>query len=103
MSHVGAPGLHERVVVDVNDTVEIAGDNLGDIEELVEVKRLLGCDKAGESNGRQIAHGNLVRRCVLHNLRAKVATLDGAKILWTAIQNLNNIAQETTQTPCVRF
>ena len=81
MPHVGALGLHERVVVDVNDTVEIAGDNLGDGEELVEVKCLLSCDKAGESNGGQIAHGNLFGRCVLHNLCAKVATLDGAKIL----------------------
>ena len=81
MTHVGPPGLRDRIVVDVNDAVEIASDNLGDVKQLVKVKRLLSGNKAGESNGGQIAHGHLIGRCVLHNLSAEVAALDGTKIL----------------------
>ena len=59
--HVGTPGLRDRIVVDVNDTVEIASDDLSDIKKLVEVKRLLSGHKAGEGDGGKIAHGHLIR------------------------------------------
>lgn len=87
MPHVGQPGLWDRIVVDVNDLVEIASDNLCDIKESVKVKRLVCGNKTGESNGGQVAHSYFVRGCVLHNLSAEVARLDGAKILCTRKQS----------------
>ena len=51
--------LWDRVVVDVDDLVQILGDNLSDFCQFLEVEGLVGKYIHGESDGRQVAHCNL--------------------------------------------
>ncbi|KAH3685491.1 hypothetical protein WICPIJ_003538 [Wickerhamomyces pijperi] len=40
VSHVGSSGFWDRVVVTVNDSVQVLGDNLGDLVQLLKVVEL---------------------------------------------------------------
>lgn len=78
--------------------------DLCDLQQLFEVKLSSRCHESVESNGRKVAHSHLreqqgapvgkggregvqvrepyfIWACVLHNLSAQVAALDGAKVL----------------------
>lgn len=72
--------LRDRVIINVDDSVEISGDDLGDLAQLLEVK-LAVVDEAVESDGCEVAHRHLIGRSVLHYLRAKIAALDRTKVL----------------------
>jgi hypothetical protein len=72
--------LRHRIVVDVNDLIQISGYNLCDLKQTLEVK-LAVVDKAVESDGGQVANSHLIRSSILHNLSAQVAGLDGTKVL----------------------
>ncbi len=59
MPHIRILGLGHGVVVDVNDLVQVSGDDLGHLHELVVDKGLVAlCDEHGQANGGQIAHGH---------------------------------------------
>ena len=61
MTHIRLPRLWDGVEVDINDLVQVLGDNLGDFLELVEVIGLvLFIYKLVDSNGCQITHRNLM-------------------------------------------
>jgi len=56
VAHVAVLGLLDRVVVDVDDAVEVVGDDLGDVVELLEVV-LAVLDEGREGDRREVAHG----------------------------------------------
>ena len=77
--------LFDRVVVDVDDAVEIANDDPSDLLEFFEIERLLfAVDEARESDGGEIANRNFVGAAVLDDLRAQVAALYRAEVLLVA-------------------
>ena len=57
---MGVSYLRDGVIVDVDDLVEVLGDHLGHLKQLLEVV-LAVRDKVVECNGGQVADGNLVR------------------------------------------
>mmetsp|Transcript_72697 Transcript_72697/g.210465 ORF Transcript_72697/g.210465 Transcript_72697/m.210465 type:complete len:386 (+) Transcript_72697:277-1434(+) len=69
--HVGVLCLDDRIVVAVDDPVQILGDNLRHPVQLLEVVRraILG-HEGRKGQGREIAHGDLIGRRVLDDLRA---------------------------------
>ena len=61
VTHVGATGLGDRIIVDINDTIEVEGDDLGDIVKLLEIVLAgLGVDEARESDRGEITDGNFI-------------------------------------------
>ena len=89
VTHVGVLGLLDGVEVAVNDTVQVAGDNLTDLTELVKVKDtiegivlggLLG-NELGQTDRGKVANGNLIGGGVLNNLGTEVGALDGTEVL----------------------
>jgi hypothetical protein len=52
-------GLRNRVKVDVDDLVEVAGDDLGDVIELGEVKGVAVLHEHGKGDGGKVADGDL--------------------------------------------
>mmetsp|Transcript_39014 Transcript_39014/g.91260 ORF Transcript_39014/g.91260 Transcript_39014/m.91260 type:complete len:642 (+) Transcript_39014:465-2390(+) len=80
MAKVGALGLLHRVEVLVDDAVEVARHVVCDLVQLLVVKNAVD-DKARQRDGREVAHGNLVRRGVLDDLRAQVGRANGAQVL----------------------
>jgi hypothetical protein len=74
--HVGVAGLLHRVVVDVDDAVQVASGHLreitkgegveqgGDLDNVVQLLKViclgLGIDIHVEGNGGKVAHGDLV-------------------------------------------
>jgi len=80
VAHVGPTGLRNGVVVDIDDSVEVVCDNLGDIVKFLEVVLAI-CNKRGESQRCKVANSCLFWGGVFHNLRAEVRGFDGSKIL----------------------
>lgn len=61
MTEIRVASFRKRIVVDVDDLVEIPGDNFGDLLELVEViDSCLVVDKSIQCDRGKIADGNLV-------------------------------------------
>ena len=85
VAHVGALGLFKRIVVDVDDAIEVARDDARHLEQLVEVKGAIVAHVPVERQRGQIAHGDLVLARVLDDLRAQVGALDGAEVLLVAL------------------
>merc|ERR1719402_2035036 len=81
VSHVAPLRLLDRVVVDVNDFVEVLGGNLSDLFESVEVVSLVRLDESIDSDGGEVADGDFIGAGVLDDLGAEVGTLDCAEIL----------------------
>mmetsp|Transcript_20190 Transcript_20190/g.56240 ORF Transcript_20190/g.56240 Transcript_20190/m.56240 type:complete len:301 (+) Transcript_20190:1449-2351(+) len=100
VAEVGAACGLDRVVVDVDDLVQVAGHAGSDLCQLLKVKEpvlsvqgadeLLGlthwvhvlfAHKAWQRNGCQVAHSRLLRAGVLNDLSAQVGALDGAQVL----------------------
>lgn len=73
--------FRDGVVVDVDNFVEVSSDDQGHVVQPLEVKHTV-VDKTIESYGGQVADSHLVRGSVFHYLRAQVARLDCAKVLW---------------------
>ena len=97
---VGLLGRLDRVVVDVDDAVEVAGHGPGHLGQLLKVKEpalrvegpgellalpsglaVLLADEARQRDRGQVADGSLVGRRVLDDLSAQVGALDGAEVL----------------------
>ena len=81
MAHVGVACFGDGVVVPVDDAVEVARHAVGDLKELVVVKRAVFLHKLGNGDRRQVAHGHFVRCGVFDDLCAEVGRPDGAQIL----------------------
>ena len=84
VAHVAAARFGDRVVVLVDDPVEVLRQLVGDAEELVVIELAL-LHELGQRDGAQVAHGHLVGAGVLDDLRAEVAALDGAQVLLVAL------------------
>ena len=80
MAEVRATSFGDGVVIDVDDAVQIVGDHLGYIVQLLEVVSTIG-DEGWESKRRKVAHGSFVRGGVLDDLSAKIGRLDGTQVL----------------------
>ncbi len=61
VAQVAEIGLGYRVEVDINDLVEVAGDNLGHRLELVVVEDAVFYE-GWQANGCKVAHSYLLRR-----------------------------------------
>ncbi len=86
MAHVGLASLGDRVVVDVDDLVQVFADGLGDLVQALEVVDLGDrVDEGGESDRSQVADSDLIGCTVLDDLCAKVGALDGTEVLLVAL------------------
>jgi hypothetical protein len=81
VSHVGVLGLCDRVIVAINDTVQVLGDDSGDLMKLFVVVLAVLSDELGQANGSKVANGHLVFRGILNDLTAEVGALDRAQVL----------------------
>ena len=82
MAHVGVASLFHGVVVDVNDTVQVARGVVGDVvEELVVEHTVAHVDELGQGDGGQVADRHFVLGGVLHDLRAEVGGANGTEVL----------------------
>mmetsp|Transcript_5523 Transcript_5523/g.7783 ORF Transcript_5523/g.7783 Transcript_5523/m.7783 type:complete len:590 (-) Transcript_5523:355-2124(-) len=82
VAEVGVLGLENGVEVDVDDLVEVLGDHLGDLKQLLEVEGLVRLVHEGRQIHRgQVADRHLLRGGELHDLRAQVGRADGAQVL----------------------
>lgn len=64
--------LGDGVVVDVDDLVEVPGNDLRDLVQFLEIKFPIS-DEAIESDGGQVAHSHFIRFSILHYLSTQVA------------------------------
>mmetsp|Transcript_23741 Transcript_23741/g.65632 ORF Transcript_23741/g.65632 Transcript_23741/m.65632 type:complete len:218 (+) Transcript_23741:84-737(+) len=80
--HVRAPGLFHRIVIPVNDLVEVAGGDLRHLVKPLEIVLLrVAAGKRRKGNRCKVADGDFVRRSVLDDLRAEVGAVDSTKVL----------------------
>ena len=86
VAHVAVVGFLDGVVVDVDDPVEVADDDLGDLVQPLEVVRgILVVDEGGKSERRKVANSDLIRSRVLNDLSAQVGAADGTEVLLVAL------------------
>jgi hypothetical protein len=79
-------GLGNGVVVTVNDAVQVACDNLGNLHKLVKVKATVGLeslrgDQLGKRDTGQVANRRFIGSCVFHDFTAQIRRLDGSQVL----------------------
>jgi hypothetical protein len=80
VAEVGTAGLRDRIVVHVDDSVEIESNHFRHVVELGEIVLPVG-DEGRECYGGKIANRNLVGGWIFNDLRAEVGWFDGAEIL----------------------
>ena len=80
VAHVRVPGLRNRVVVRIDDAVQVERDDLCDVVEPLEVV-LATLDEGWKGDGSQVANSRLVRSGVFDDLRAEVRGLDSTEVL----------------------
>lgn len=74
--------LLDRVVIHVNDPVQVGGDSLDDLVQLGVVELLcVQVGKRGEADGGQVTNSDLVLGGVLYDLSAEIRAFDGAQVL----------------------
>jgi hypothetical protein len=71
MTEVRSVRFEDRVLVHVDDTVEVVCDCFGDGMKL-SIKVVFAVDIGGEGEGGEVAYGGFVRGRVLDDLAAKV-------------------------------
>jgi hypothetical protein len=80
VSHIRSPRFLARVVVVINDLIEVPRDDLGDAVERGEVEGA-ALVEAGERDRGEVAHCYLGRGGVLDHLAAQVRALDSPQVL----------------------
>lgn len=80
MTHVGVTGFGYRVVVHVDDAVEVARDDFGDVVQLLEVVDAI-VDEGRECEGCEVADSGLVGGGILRDLGTEVGRLDDPEVL----------------------
>mmetsp|Transcript_2607 Transcript_2607/g.5609 ORF Transcript_2607/g.5609 Transcript_2607/m.5609 type:complete len:277 (+) Transcript_2607:658-1488(+) len=87
MSHIARLRLLHRIKVTINHPIQILGNHLGNVLELVQIKTALSSkvigwsDEFGQTDGGKVAYRNLIRSRVLDNFGTEVGALDGTQIL----------------------
>jgi hypothetical protein len=82
MLEIGVLCLWHRVVVLVNDFVQVLGDPLCHCMKLLIVELAsLSIHEPSQANGGEIANGDLIWTGVLHYFSAEIRALDRAKVL----------------------
>mmetsp|Transcript_12173 Transcript_12173/g.26968 ORF Transcript_12173/g.26968 Transcript_12173/m.26968 type:complete len:510 (+) Transcript_12173:311-1840(+) len=81
VSKVRPSRLLHRVKVPLNDLVQIAGRDLDNPLQFLEIEGTLILDEGWQSDGSQITDSNLVRGGELNNLGAQIGTANGAQVL----------------------
>ncbi|KAH0357813.1 hypothetical protein KCU83_g235, partial [Aureobasidium melanogenum] len=86
VAEVALASLRDRVVVDLNDLVQVLGNNLDNLVKLLEVELVfVHVDEGGKSKGSQVADGDLIRSSVLDNLSTQVGAANDTKVLLVAL------------------
>lgn len=68
MPHVALPRLGHRVVVDINNLVEVPGDDLGNLVQLLEIKATRArVHEFGQCDRGQITYSDFVGGCVFND------------------------------------
>src|SRR6267154_5164170 len=80
MTHVRAARFRNRVVIDVDNAIQIECNNLGDIMQLLKVVPFAS-DEGGESDRGKVAHSSLICGGVFHYFCAEIGRPDSAKVL----------------------
>ena len=87
VAHVGVVRFFDRVVVHVDDAVEVPRRVVGHVVEEVVVERaLVHVHEAGQRDGGKVAHGDLVLGGVLDDLGAQVGRADGPEVLLVGLR-----------------
>ena len=82
VAHVGVSCFLHRVVVDVDDTVQVARSVVGHIVEKLVVKHTVAhVHKLGQSNRGEVTNSDFVLGSVLHDLRAQVGGANRSEVL----------------------
>ncbi|KAG9533704.1 hypothetical protein KCU93_g71, partial [Aureobasidium melanogenum] len=82
VAEVALASLRDRVVVDLDNLVQVLGDNLNNLVKLLEVELLLAhVYEGGKSEGSQVADGDLIRSSVLDNLSTQVGAANDTEVL----------------------
>ena len=81
MAHVGVARFGNWVVIPIDNAVQVSGDLIGNLEQLVVVKCAIRSDKFRQGNGSQIANCNLVLCRVLNDFGAEVRAANRAEVL----------------------
>mmetsp|Transcript_1050 Transcript_1050/g.3271 ORF Transcript_1050/g.3271 Transcript_1050/m.3271 type:complete len:273 (-) Transcript_1050:81-899(-) len=89
MAKVGVLGLRNRIVVAVDDPVEVLGNHLGHIAQSGMIKfgltAVVGYHEAGQCDRCQVTHSNFIRSSVFDDLRAQIAGSDSSQVLLVAL------------------
>jgi hypothetical protein len=86
VTHVAVASLLHRVVVDIDDLVQVADNNLTDLMQLLEVvASLIVVDEGRQSKGGKVTNSDLIRGTVLDDLSAQVRASDGTEVLLVAL------------------
>ena len=80
MAHVGSASLWNRVVVDIDDAIEVAGDDLGNIMKPFEIV-LAVRDEGGEGERGEVTDRSFIWRRVLNDFSTQIGRFDGAQVL----------------------
>lgn len=80
MTHVALTSFRNRIVVDVDDAVEIEGHNFSNVVKLLEVIHSI-FDERWEGDGGKVADGYLVWSRVFDNLGTEVRGFNGTEVL----------------------
>ena len=72
--------LLDGIKVGVNYSIQIEGDHAGDVDEHLEIEFFVRSDKLRQIDGREVAHGSLLWRDILYNLRAQVAVANSPEV-----------------------
>mmetsp|Transcript_49811 Transcript_49811/g.61169 ORF Transcript_49811/g.61169 Transcript_49811/m.61169 type:complete len:315 (-) Transcript_49811:806-1750(-) len=77
---IGTTCLFHRIVVSIDHLIQVFGDHLGHLVELLEVEGI-AINEGRQCNGRKVADCHFVRRSVLNDLRTQVGAMNGAQVL----------------------
>ena len=82
MTHVGCSGLRYRVVVDVDDVIEHAYRCAHGLFQLLQIQLTI-FDVSYQVDGAEVAHSDLIDRCVQRDFGAQVRRVhDTDVLLW---------------------
>ena len=81
--HIGIPGFFNRVIISIDDPVEIFGDFNCYFKQFLMIEFSIN-DKPGKRKGCQVTNGHFFRRSIFHYFCTEIAALDGTQVLLIA-------------------
>jgi hypothetical protein len=86
VTHVAVASLLDRVVVHIDDLVQVTDNDLTDFVQLLEVvTSVIVVDKRRKCQRGKVANSDLIRGTVLNDLSAQVGASDGTEVLLVAL------------------